>query len=287
MKPIAFLSMDSHAGFYVYDELLVAPFLDAGIRVETVSWRDEAVCWQDYQAVIIRSCWDYQQDVAAFLACLRRIEGSGAVLLNGLSLVQWNINKTYLQQLAASDIPTIAALYQPGFYPEVVSRCFAAFGCEQLVIKPQISANADHTHRLTPQDLIARRQELQSTLGQTPLMVQPYLSSIESEGEVSLFYFGGDYSHAIRKRPKADDFRVQEEHGGQLSLYHPDRALLALADRTLMALPDAPLYARLDYVFEHGQPLVMEVELIEPSLYFNMDEGAAGRFVEATLKALA
>jgi len=123
-------------------------------------------------------------------------------------------------------------------------------------------------------------------------MVQPFISSIVESGEVSLFYFGGAFSHAIRKTPRQGDFRVQEEHGGTIVPWQPDEGVVAAGEQVLGAIEEqwpvrVPLYARIDFVdgFDQGAWLLMELEVIEPSMYFRMDDGASARFAKALNQA--
>ncbi|GGO66087.1 ATP-grasp domain-containing protein [Bowmanella pacifica] len=281
MKTCAFLSMDSLDGYFVYDELLFAPMAEQGWQVETLSWRDPEADWGRFDVVVIRSPWDYQQAPEAFLACLTRIEQSGALLANSLPLVRWNINKGYLRDIQARHIPIVPTLWQEDFN---LADCLAAlrhFECNELIIKPLVSANADDTYRLRAADIQHQQDHLAACFKGRPHMLQPFIQNIVDEGEYSLFFFGQQYSHCIVKRPASGDFRVQEEHGGKLVSILPEPELLDLAKRTLKALPDEPLYARLDFIRTPNGFAVMELELIEPSLYFNMDAKSPQRFVNA------
>ncbi len=153
-----------------------------------------------------------------------------------------------------------------------------------MVIKPVLSANADDTFRLTPAQLHDALPYLSQCFADRKLMIQPFVDNIAKEGEYSLFYFDGAYSHAIRKLPASGDFRVQEEHGGQLSLVTPEPAAQAVSQQALAAMPDTALYARIDLVRYQGSFRVIELELIEPSLYFQLDEASPVRFVNAFLQ---
>lgn len=281
MKTCAFLSMDSLDGYFVYDELLFAPMAAKGWQVETVSWRDTSMDWSRFDVVVIRSPWDYQKSPQAFLRCLQQIVQSGAQLANSLALVEWNINKAYLRDIQARQIPIVPTLWQVDFNLEDCQAAFGYFGCDELIIKPLVSANADDTYRLSAADIKRLEAVLAARFKGRPHMLQPFIQNVLDEGEYSLFFFGQQYSHCIIKRPAKGDFRVQEEHGGCLRATMPDPDLLALAKRTLKALPDEPLYARLDFIRTPNGFAVMELELIEPSLYFNMDADAPQRFVNA------
>jgi glutathione synthase/RimK-type ligase-like ATP-grasp enzyme len=280
MKRCAFLSMDSLEDFFAYDNMLFAPLAKFAWQAEEVSWRKQGVDWNKYDVVVVRSTWDYQSDPQAFLKCLEQINAA-TCLHNSLKLVKWNLSKDYLKDIENQGITIVPTRWFDAFDLAEVADSFEHFNTEQLVIKPLISANADHTYRLTRELLLNQTDSLQMTFTDRPFMVQPFLNNIIEEGEYSLFYFAGHYSHCILKMPKEDDFRVQEEHGGQLKLVDASDEMLTQARHTLASLPDEALYARIDLVRYEQEFAVMEVELIEPSLYFNMDANSPQRFADA------
>ena len=286
MKKLAFLSMDDLQDFFVYDELLLAPFAAHGYQVDTVSWHLSDYDFTTYEAVIVRSPWDYQQYEAEFVACLKRINQQ-TQLLNSLPLMLWNLNKHYLQDLEQATVPVLPTRWLEGYAHKTLESAFAEFDCAEIVIKPCVSANADDTFRLTPEKLAAMQAQLADCFAGRACMVQPFVTSVVERGEVSLFYFGGELSHAILKRPKAGDFRVQEEHGGSLQSITPEPAMLHNAEAALKAMPDDYLYARVDLLWFAGEWRIIELELIEPSLYFNLDEQSPQRFVDAYLRSLS
>jgi len=280
----AILTMNSLEDFEVYDDLLVQPLLALGWKVHMVSWRDETVNWNDYAAVIIRSTWDYQDDATAFLHVLNQIEQSSAHLENSLKTVQWNIDKKYLRELENNTVNIVKTLWRENLSKQQVADYFTELDVEQLVIKPRISANADNTFWLTRQNFQSFIPQLEQAFSADEFLVQPFMESVINEGEFSLFYFNGQYSHAILKTPKDSDFRVQEEHGGRLASINPEKTLIAHAEIALGAIQTQigmPLYARVDFVRSGKEFALMEAELIEPSLYFNMDEQSATRFAQA------
>lgn len=277
---IAFLSTSDLEGFFVYDELTLPHFAASGVEVDTVPWR-KTINWNQYDAVIVRSTWDYQQAPEDFLTCLAQIEASSAVLINPYSLMAWNIKKTYLKDLDNQGVAIVPTLWATGIDKSQIDAAFEAFSTDTIIVKPVLSANADDTFRLNRLAFTEQLDALTTLFHQRELMIQPFLAAIVEEGEYSLFYFDNQYSHAIVKRPKAGDFRVQEEHGGELAVYQPQPDVLAMANRALDAMPSASLYARVDVVRTDGGWAIMELELIEPSLYFNLDEDAPKRFVDA------
>lgn len=284
MRRIAFLSMDSLEGFVCYDDLLIAPLKTLGYTAETVSWRNASIRWEDYEAVIIRSTWDYQRDADAFLQTLERIDASGAHLENPLELVRWNMHKGYLRDMERQGIPIVPTIFREAGEALDLEALFEESGVEELVIKPAVSANADWTFRLNRESAKARKPELERSFQNKEALIQPFCPAIVSEGEYSVFYFGEDYSHTICKAPAPGDFRVQEEHGGRLSAVQPEPILLQAAEEVMSAIRPRPLYARADFVRDdgfsgaNGDFMLMELELIEPSLYFNLDPDAPARF---------
>lgn len=281
MKSCAFLSMDSLEEFECYDRLLFEPLANRGWTVEEVSWRNKQINWGQFEAVIIRSPWDYQQDPTAFISTLQKIDQSSAQLENKLDLVKWNLDKTYLRDLQNQQIEIVPTLWETAFDKEEYPYFFDKFETDEIIIKPTVSANADDTFRIKQDQREGYIPELSKIFSNRPFLVQPFMNSIITEGEFSLFFFGDTYSHSILKTPKRTDFRVQEEHGGKLKKIEPEQDLLKSAREILSTLHPDPLYARIDYVRTPANTFaLMELELIEPSLYFNMDSKSAERFAK-------
>ena len=270
--------MDSLAGNVSDDELAIEPLRELGWNVETVSWRDKTIDWNDFESVIIRTPWDYQRAPEAFLEVLRKIEQSKARLENSLKIVEWNLSKLYLRELENAGIRIVPTVWSDEKIDETLFKSWLKhFGTSEIVVKPIVSATAEFTYRLEKFS-----PELTEIFAAREFMIQPFMPNITSEGEFSLFYFGGCYSHTILKTPKPQDFRVQEEHGGIIQPAAPTEKLLAAARRVFELIEPLPLYARIDFVRDAGGDFaLMELELIEPALYFRMDEDAPKRFARA------
>ncbi|MEO0332751.1 MAG: hypothetical protein AAF223_13880, partial [Bacteroidota bacterium] len=238
--------------------------------------------WSAYDAVIIRTPWDYQQAPQEFLKVLEDIVASGVPLENNLDLVRWNIDKTYLRDLEERGIRIVPTQWGKVFQRETIEKWWQDWDTPELIIKPTVSANADDTFWLTRDTDEVVWETVAQTFQQRSFMVQPFMPAILEEGEYSLFFFGGSYTHAIVKIPKANDFRVQEEHGGLIQATQPSVELLKIAQQVYEAIPFSPLYARIDLVrLPEGEFALMEVELIEPSLYFRTDAKSPYRFAQA------
>jgi len=263
---------------YVSDDELAVPFLnELGWQVETISWRNKTVNWNDFEAVIIRTTWDYQKSPDEFLEVLRKIDDSKARLENPLKIVERNLSKQYLRELEAKEIKIVPTIWDEKTVDEKsFNRWRSHFQTDEIIIKPIISATAEFTYRVKNFTL-----ELTEIFANKPFMVQPFMPKIVTEGEFSLFYFGGIYSHTILKTPKKKDFRVQEEHGGIITQVAPSEQLLQSAQKVFNQISDELLYARIDFVRDENDNFcLMELELIEPALYLRMDKNAAQKFAK-------
>ncbi len=286
MKKCAFLTMHSLDGFVSDDQCVFQPLANLGWKVELVPWRQMDIDWNSFDAVIIRTTWDYQNDPQAFLSVLENINRSTAHLENSLGLVRWNMRKTYLRDLEKRGIGIVPTVWESGISSKRIYSLFEELDADEIIIKPTIGANADDTFRLTRDADDATRARIETVFNKRAYMAQPFMRGIIEEGEFSLFFFGGEYSHTILKTPKAQDFRVQEEHGGHIQSVDAKALLLTRAEEAIETIQPAPLYARVDFVRANGDFLVMELELIEPSLYFRMDTKAPERFAQALDKWL-
>lgn len=281
-KRCAFLTMDNIEGWSIDADLGIAPLQALDWQVDTVPWRTPDVDWDRFDAVYLGTPWDYPEDVSRFIAVLERIDESRAVLVNELSLVRWNIPKTYLRDLETRGAEVVPSDWHEALEPGQLLTFFDRLSSDRIVIKPVISTNATDTFLLTRETARKTEKRLVQTFRKRPLVAQPFVESIQVDGEYSLFYFGTEFSHAIRKTPKPRDFRVQEEHGADIVSLTPEVALVECADRILRLVQPTPVYGRCDLVrSSDGRFLLMELELIEPSLYLRMDAGAAERFAAA------
>ena len=273
-------------GGYISDDELAAEVLrERGARVTTLPW-DSRPDWRLFDLVVIRTTWDYQERLAEFQGVLEGIEGLGVALCNGSEVARWNTQKTYLRDLEAGGVAIVPTRFGERLGgPEEVRGHFEHFGAEELILKPVVSASAYDTYRLRAGDVEGMWPELGRVFGARPYLAQPLIPAVLREGEFSLVYLDGRFSHAVLKRPKEGDFRSQEEYGGVITAVTAEAALLAAGERAMELAGAGLLYGRVDFVRgEDGRYLLMELEVIEPALYLRMEEGAPGRFAEAILR---
>lgn len=277
LKNCAFLTMEDTTGYFVYDGLAVDPLAELGWSVEEIPWNQQGVDWGKFDAVVIRSTWDYQHRIDDFLTALEMIDISGTQLFNPLEICRWNMDKSYLKDLQSKGVSVLPTRWLDRLDWQTCENYFVDSNQAKVVAKPLVGANADHVHVLAADDPETWQAALKH-YADKPLMLQPFVDTILTEGEYSLFYFGGEFSHAVQKIPKSGDFRVQEEHGGTIRSVIPDSHLVLAGKQVISQLGEKLLYARTDYVLWQGKPWLIELELVEPSLYFQFDSQAASRF---------
>ena len=256
-----------------------APLRAAGLAVESRTWTDADLAGFDLVMPLL--AWGYHRAGAAWRTAIESWEAVALNLANPPSVLRWNADKAYLAPLAERGAPVVPTLYVDRLDEAALAGAAARWGSDRLVAKPQVSASAWQTIRWSPGGTLAG--------GPTgPALIQPYLPAIESEGEISLLYFGGAFSHAIRKRPQPGDFRVQPEYAGIITPHMPAADERAAADAILAVIGEDLLYARVDLVRGlDGAPVLMELELVEPDLYLEHDPGRGAAFALAAARAAA
>jgi hypothetical protein len=274
--------MENSDGWSIDAELGFPPMETLGWQVDSVPWRSFEGNWDQFDAVYIGTPWDYPEDPEGFLRVLGTIDASTALLVNELALVNWSLAKTYLRDLEERGAAIVPSIWREQMSAETLDAAFDEYGTERIIVKPVVSTNATDTYLLTREGARELESVLVTTFENRPFVVQPFIESIQTEGEFSLFYFNRELSHATIKIPKRGDFRVQEEHGADVMSVQPEAALVETGDLVMRLVYPMPAYARVDFVRgPDGRFLVMELELIEPSLYLRMDSQAPQRFAEA------
>jgi glutathione synthase/RimK-type ligase-like ATP-grasp enzyme len=263
----------------VFSEVAV-PLGAAGLDVEGRSWV-EAGDLTGFDLVLPLFVWGYPQAHNAWLERMAEWEARQVRLINPASVLRWNSDKLYLARLEAKGAPVVPTLFVDALTPDLMEQAAHRFGTDRVVAKPRISSSAWRTIRWAPGEPLDDGPE-------GAAMVQPYLRDIEAAGEASLIYFGRRFSHAVAKVPQPGDFRVQQEFDGIITAYRPRSDELAAAERILAAVAEPLLYARVDLVRSSGgEPLLIELELVEPDLYLRHDAEAGGRFAAAVLELIA
>ncbi len=263
------------------EKLLIPALQHLGIRVSVCIWTDPQVQWRDFDAVIIRCPWDYHEKLAMFLDWLAVLRRDQVRVINELDTLHWNLNKKYLFELTQLQLPVIPSFCLSPQDQRSLSELMDMMGSTQLVIKPVQSAGAWRTLRVNPENIAEVNVDFEQWRTEQDFLVQIFMPEIMSEGEWSLIFFKGEFSHALVKRAKSGDFRVQSDHGGTVHVAQAPQAMIAQSQRILGALKQMPCYARVDGVVRDGQFMLMELELLEPELFLEIDPQAPHRFAKA------
>jgi glutathione synthase/RimK-type ligase-like ATP-grasp enzyme len=262
------------------DRLLVPALRGVGFEPLARRWDEPAEPWARHAAVVVRSSWDYHRRATEFHAWLDRLEEGGARVFNPVPILRWNADKRYLRDLARAGIEVVPTAWVDEREEGSLAALAGARGWRRVVVKPSVSATAFETWRAGPVVTDEDEQRFRRLTGERPVLVQPYLPEIEG-GELSLVFLGGRYSHAVLKRPRPGDFRVQVDFGGTVEPVRPGPHVVETAARVLRAAPGETLYARVDLCLVEGRVQLMELELLEPALFFGTEPAAPARFAEA------
>lgn len=266
-------------------ERLADALSKAGITAEAAPWTDHVEDASGLAAcplILPLIVWGYHQDHPRWLRACQTWADAGLLMLNPPSVIGWNSDKSYLGRLADKGVAIPPTLWVDSPTQADVDAALDRFGTDVVIVKPRVSGGAWKTLRLSRGEGLAEAPD-------GAAMIQPYLPSIETEGETSLLFFGGRLSHAVNKRPVAGEFRIQVQYGGQyVALPEPPAGALALAEKTLAAIDEDLLYARIDMARgPDGEWLLMEAELIEPDFYLGSAPEGGARFAEAVRLRLA
>ncbi|MEO6226046.1 MAG: hypothetical protein ABIO80_09395 [Sphingomicrobium sp.] len=254
-----------------------AALVAAGAKVDAIAWT-EAGDLSGYDLVLPLVVWGYHLYYPRWLELLDRAEREKWRMVNPPALLRWNGDKAYLAELADHGVPTVPTLAVEACCDEDLEEARRCFATDELVIKPPISASATGTHR------IGRNDDLPEESRGQPMIIQPMIAEIATSGEFSLMVFNGEYSHAVVKRPRAGDFRVQPHLGGVTLPCRAPAGAQELAKQALAAAPAPATYARVDIIpDDDGVLRIMELELIEPALFLDHAPGADSRFAAAIL----
>ena len=278
---VALVTCAAYPNLFDDDLLLARALEELGISPVPAIWNDDAIDWTSFAALVIRTPWDYFERAAEFRAWLDARIASGVLMCNAGDILDWNYDKGYLQDLEAAGVPLVPTIGIRRGEQVDIAELARARGWNEIVVKPTISGGAYRTYRFFVDDAAAYARKIDDTLADRGVLLQPFLSEILSDGELSLLFFDGVFSHAVRKRPRRGDYRVQFQFGGTTEPVEVEPALVAQALACVQAAPSLPVYARVDGVVKDGRFLLMELEVFEPLMFLACHPEAPGRFARA------
>ena len=262
------------------DGLVMDGLEKLNLRTIKKDWNDTNFNWSSTKSAIFRSTWDYFDQFSNFRNWLDLVKDQ-CYLINPYEQINWNLDKHYLLDLQKLDLPIVESVFvskKTQLNLETISK---SKNWKDIVIKPTISGAARHTYHLKNDEIKKFQDKWLSLTNNEDFMVQEFQKNILSTGEIAVMIFGGEYSHSVLKKAKKGDFRVQDDFGGSVEKINPSLEIIELAEKTVKSLKTMPLYARVDIIFDNGNnPVISELELIEPELWFRFKEESAYKLAE-------
>ena len=264
------------------DRLLADALEHRGANVRPLVWGDPLPLPRG-AVVVVRSTWDYVESPERFTVWLDMLDDQHAVVYNPTSMIRWNMHKSYMLGLATRGVPIVPTCLLLRGSDQTLDRVSAGRGWDDVVIKPAVGATARLTVHVGRIGHEQAETHLQDVLAREDVLIQPYLPAVVTEGELSVVAIAGELTHAVVKRPRHGDWRVQSEFGGSSERVPLDQTLRAAAHTVLAALDTVPLYARIDLVSDGRQSRLIELELIEPELFFRFAPESADAMADLLL----
>lgn len=260
---------------FIEDTILKEAFINEGLSTQRLAWDNQDFAWSKTKAIIFRSTWDYFYRFPEFSTWLSLVSKQ-TLLINSSEIIHWNIDKHYLLDLQAKGIHIAESYFIEQGTTATLQELHETLGWNETVLKPCVSGTARHTYKLSQDNLHKHETMLKELLKEEAMMLQPFQYDIINKGEVSMMLFGGQFTHAVLKVAKKDEFRVQTDFGGEVDLYEPTPNEIAFAEHAVRCCPELPIYARVDIFNDNnGKIALAELELIEPELWFRLYPNAA------------
>lgn len=271
----------------VEDSLLVNALMKEGLSVGRFSWSDHEVNWDNVKSVIFRTTWDYFDRYEEFKKWFDQIRNK-VMMFNSADIIEWNRDKIYLAEMADKRINIPETIFIGAGREDNLSSIVHDLSTEEFVLKPNVSGAARLTYRLHKNELNDFEETYKNLISEEDFMVQSFQLNILSKGEISLVLIDGNYSHAVLKRGKGEDFRVQDDFGGSVYEYHPSDEEISFAKQCYEAIDGKPLYCRVDIIWDNDDELALsELEMIEPELWFRNRPAAAEELAKAINREIA
>lgn len=263
------------------DRLIAEALQYKGLRVHRTSWDNPIFDWASTQVALLRTTWDYFHRAKEFAAWLDKVQAATR-LINPIETIRWNMDKHYLLDLANQGVNIVPTRFIEIGETRTLEELVRATGWQKVIIKPAISGAARHTYKMTLHQVPQHEAIFKQLIAEEAMLLQPFMETVETHGEVSHMVFGGKYSHSVLKRAKQGDFRVQDDHGGTVHPYTASDAEIQFAEMATAKCSPVPAYARVDVMWDSNNHLALvELELIEPELWMRKQPNSAGLFAEA------
>lgn len=265
------------------DNALLKALEKEGLKVFRTNWDNSTFDWSKTKFIIFRTTWDYFDRFDEFSFWLEKVN-QVTTLINPKELIYWNIDKHYLQDLEQQKINIPPTIFIEKEDVRSLTEIIAAKGWNQFILKPAISGAARHTYKIQSDEISQYESIFSELIANESMLVQEYQTQITSKGEVAFMVFGGKFSHAVLKKAMPGDFRVQDDFGGTVHPYSPNEVEIKFVEQVFNVCQPKPVYARIDVIWDNNNELCIgEIELIEPELWFRMDQNAAENCAKAII----
>ncbi|QHT66784.1 hypothetical protein GXP67_09000 [Rhodocytophaga rosea] len=281
MREIAFVTYSNSPKLTADDARVASLLSQRNIQVEAVCWDTPHIDWAQFEGIVLRSCWNYHLYESAFKSWIKQMEKQNRRLFNSSQIIAWNMDKTYLQVLSSAGIPIPATHWLKRGEVVHLQNLLAEKNWQQAVVKPTVSASAYQTWLTSSETALQDQSRLDVMLNTGGVMVQAFIEEVQTKGEWSLIFFNKGFSHAVLKRTRTNDFRVQQEYGGTTSACTPPEFIRKQAQHIIDTIGQPLLYARVDGIEVNGVFLLMELELVEPALFLGDTTANVMAFAEA------
>lgn len=262
------------------DELVINALKEKNLSVVKKDWNDSIFNWETTRSILFRSTWDYFDKFELFKKWFNKTKNK-CLMINSTETIEWNIDKHYLLDLQEHQIPIPNSEFIKRGSSIDLSQLMQKKNWNEIVVKPTISGAAKNTYRLKKEEIIQFGPTWEKLIYKEDFIVQEFQNNVISEGEVAMIVIGGKFTHAVLKKAKEGDFRVQDDFGGSIAIYNPSEEMVKLAEKCTRILTPIPSYARVDIIWDNLRKLaVSELELIEPELWFRLNPNAAQKLAQ-------
>lgn len=283
---IALLTCEKLPNLTLEDQQLIPTLAKHNIEAKAVIWSDKTINWNDFDYLIFRNTWDYFEKEIEFIIWLDQIEKLGIKTLNPIEIIKKNIHKFYLREMEKQGILILPTVFIDKTNTLNLEECIPPHW-EKAVIKPAFSAGSYLTEVFEVSTIQEINKQYTTIASEKELLLQEFMPQIQTLGETSFIFFNKKFSHAVNKKPIDGDFRVQSQFGGKYNLVQPSQELIEKALKIVHTFQDDLLYARVDGIVIDNDLYLMEIECIEPDLYFNLSKGSLEQFVAAIVELIA
>ena len=262
------------------DRLVQKALEEKGLSVKRMDWATPNFDWSQAKTVLFRTTWDYFNRFELFSKWLEEVS-TQTTLINSHHLIHWNMDKMYLKDLKNKGVNIPDTIFIEKGVDTTLAALHKGNNWQETVLKPTFSGAARHTYKLNDSSIAAHEAVFKELIAKEHMMLQVFQHNIVEKGEISMILIDGKFTHAVLKKAKKGDFRVQDDFGGSVEVYIPTEKEILFAEKALMACPEKPIYARVDLFYDNNNELAVgELELIEPELWFRNNHNAANNLAD-------